>query len=107
MSNITADKLRKSLLGQLDKKGNNQEFFIDLVNDYISMWNIKNKLIADVKSRGVSLKYKNGENQYGYKKNDSVRELTTINSQMLKILNELGIKAKVEVDEDDAANYML
>lgn len=95
-------KIKSSLLQQLEDKNLKTDFFVDLVNDYMSMWDIKNELIENIKEMGVSIKYKNGENQYGYKKNDSVRELTTVNNQMLKILKDLGIKAEVEeVDDDD------
>lgn len=76
---------------------------MDLINDYMAMWKIKNLLIKDIKDRGVTTQYKNGENQYGYKKNDSIPELNKTNAQMLKILNELGLRATdVEVvDVDD------
>lgn len=94
-------KIKSSLLKQLDDNNLKTDFFVDLVNDYMSMWDIKNKLIENIKEMGVSIKYKNGENQYGYKKNDSVRELTTVNNQMLKILKDLGIKAEVKEDDND------
>lgn len=69
----------------------------------MSMWDIKNKLIKDIKTRGVTVEYKNGANQFGHKKNDSISELNKTNAQMLKILNELGLKASdiMMVDDDD------
>ena len=94
-------KIQKSLLKQLEDKNLKTDFFVDLVNDYMSMWDIKNKLIEDIEEKGVSMKYKNGANQYGYKQNASVRELTTVNNQMLKILKDLGIKAEVKEDDND------
>lgn len=90
------ENIKKSLLKQLKSRGNVSDFYIDLVNDYISMWEIKNQLIEDIKVRGVSVPYQNGANQHGAKKNDSIRELTTINRQMLVILRDLGIKAQEE-----------
>ncbi|MEH7786191.1 P27 family phage terminase small subunit, partial [Bacillus thuringiensis] len=72
--------------------------FMDLVEDYMSFWDIKNRLIADVKDRGVSVLGANGF----MKKNDSINELNKTNTQMLKILNELGLKAVSEDDDDDA-----
>ena len=49
-----------------------------------------------------AIKYQNGEFQWGYKKNDSVRELTNVNNQMLRLLDSLGLKAsKFESDDDD------
>lgn len=98
---MSKNKIKNALLKQLKDRKNDTDFFRDLVNDYMSMWDIKNELIADIKEKGVSVKYQNGENQFGYKKNDSVRELTTVNNQMLKILKDLGIKAEVEEVDDD------
>ena len=69
----------------------------------MSMWDIKNQLIENIQEKGVSIRYQNGENQYGFKKNDSISELNRTNRQMLTILNDLGLKAadiKV-VDNDD------
>ncbi|MEI4618527.1 P27 family phage terminase small subunit, partial [Bacillus cereus] len=70
----------------------------NLVEDYMAMWDIKNNLITDIKERGVSVLGANGF----MKKNDSINELNKTNTQMLKILNELGLKVvSEEVDEDD------
>lgn len=98
----TRDEIREDLLEQLRERNVVESHFVDLVNDYMALWDIKNALIDDIKEKGVSVKYQNGANQWGYKKNDSVRELTTVNNQMLKILNDLGLKpSKVEVEQDD------
>jgi len=95
-------QIKQDLLDQLERNGIYGQHYIDLVNDYISMWEIKNKLIKDIKEKGVSVKYQNGENQWGYKKNDSVRELTNVNNQMLRLLDSLGLKpSKFEAEEDD------
>ncbi len=75
--------------------------FKDLVEDYMSLWIVKNLLIDDIKSRGVSIKWNHGGGQSGSKKNDRVGELNKTNAQMLKLLNELGIKATVADSGDD------
>lgn len=93
--------IRKDLLDQLDRNGIYGKQFEDLVEDYMSLWIVKNLLIDDIKSRGVSIKWNNGGGQNGYKKNDSVGELNKTNAQMLKLLNELGIKATVADSGDD------
>ena len=93
--------IRKDLLDQLDRNGIYGKQFKDLVEDYMSLWIVKNLLIDDIKSRGVSIKWNNGGGQNGYKKNDSVGELNKTNAQMLKLLNELGIKATVADSGDD------
>ncbi len=99
---VDKQEIREDLLEQLRERNIVESHYIDLVNDYIALWEIKNELIKDIKEKGVSVKYQNGANQWGYKKNDSVRELTNVNNQMLKILNDLGLKpAKVEVEQDE------
>lgn len=95
------EAIRKDLLDQLDRNGIYGKQFKDLVEDYMSLWIVKNLLIDDIKSRGVSIKWNNGGGQNGYKKNDSVGELNKTNAQMLKLLNELGIKATVAGSGDD------
>ena len=98
-------ELKKSLLDQLEDNGNSTKYFIDLVELYMSLWVVCQKLIADIDTRGVQVMYQNGKDQWGYKKNDSVNELSKTNAQMLKILVQLGIKATAKdtstEDSDD------
>ncbi len=98
---MTKTEIKKDLIDQLERNGIFGKHYLDLVNDYMSLWDIKNELIKDIKVRGVSIKWNNGGGQEGYKKNDSISELNKTNAQMLKILNELGLKAKSEVIPDD------
>jgi len=90
------EDIKQDLLDQLERSGVTGSYYIDLVNDYIELYDIKNNLIKDIKERGVSVKYQHGKEQWGYKKNDSISELVKINGQMLKIIKELGIEAKNE-----------
>ena len=93
--------IRQDLLDQLDRAGVYGSHYLDLVDDYMALWDVKNDLIADIKERGVVTKYQNGANQWGYRKNDSVTELHRTNAQMLKLLNELGLRARdFEADDD-------
>lgn len=94
--------IKKDLTEQLERNGIFGSHYLDLVNDYMALWDIKNKLIKDIKERGVSVYWCNGGGQEGYKKNESISELTKTNAQMLKILNDLGLKAtKQEPDDGD------
>ncbi len=94
--------IQKDLLEQLERKGVYGSHYTDLISDYMALWAIKNKLIADIRKRGVSVEYVHGTNQRGFKKNDSISELNKTNGQMLKILNDLGLKAgSAEVVDPD------
>ena len=94
-------QVKQDLIDQLERQGVYGAQYLDLIHDYMALYDIKNKLIRDIKKRGVTCKYQHGENQWGYKKNDSIAELNKTNAQMLKILNELGLKAtKIEREPD-------
>jgi len=100
---MTKTEIKKDLVEQLERKGVYGRHYLDLINDYMALWEIKNQLIKDIRERGVSIPWQNGPNQRGHKKNDSISELNKTNAQMLKILNELGLKAEPleEIDDGD------
>lgn len=97
-------KIKKAISKQMKEKSlDRYAHYEDLAKDYLSLWDIKNRLIDDIAERGVSVKWCNGGGQEGHKKNESISELLKVNKQMLTILYDLGIRAsdlKV-VDEDD------
>lgn len=97
----TKKEIKQDLLDQLDRNGTTGKYYIDLVDDYMDLYDTKEKLIKDIKERGVTCKYQNGKNQWGYKKNDSVDQLLKVNQQMLKLLDALGIKPSQDGDVDD------
>lgn len=86
---------------QLEMNGTVGEHYTDLVDDYMSMYVTKCLLEKDIKERGVIIYYDNGGGQRGTRKNDSIDQFNKVNSQMLKILSELGIKPSQVGGEDD------
>lgn len=100
---ITEKEIKKDLMAQLALRDlHTQSYYVSLVDDYISLWRVKNNLIKDIEERGVSVRYDNGGGQHGYKKNDSVGELTRLNRQMLSLLSELGLRAaNIEKEEEE------
>lgn len=100
--NITEKTLRDDLINQLRERGLEQKsHYISLIDDYCRLWDVKNLLFEDVKKRGVNVEYNNGGGQKGYKKNDSLSELTKVNGQMLKILSELGLRGADVVAKEE------
>lgn len=93
--------IEEDLKAQLEDMNVTGQHFYSLVDDYMSMWDIKNKLIADIKDRGVSVEYNNGGGQQGYKRNDSIGELNRINASMLKTLQFMKITTQDLGDDDD------
>lgn len=93
--------IKKDLLDQLERNGIFGRQYTDLIEDYMALWDIKNKLIKDIKKRGVTVEWNNGPTQNGCKKNESIGELNKTNAQMLRILSDLGLKAtKLETPGD-------
>lgn len=85
-------EIKQDLLDQLERNGNMASYHTDLVNDYMDLWVTKCLLRDDIQKRGVMIRYNNGGNQVGTRKNDSVEQIIKVNTQMLKILADLGIK---------------
>lgn len=102
----TITEIRQALLEQLESKGAIESQYTDLVYDYMELHSTKRKLIADIRGRGVAVRYDNGGGQFGYKKNDSVDQLIKVNQQMIKILDYLGLKPPKDVVENDDYNEM-
>ena len=91
-----------SLKEQLKLKGADIPCFIDLVEDYGKLWNIKNKLITDINTRGVVYDDVSSVGVPMKKNNPSTKELLGVNRQMLSILEKLGLDTKnVSSGEDD------
>lgn len=102
MSKERRQRIEESLLEQLQTKGADIEHFIDLVRDYMSLWDVKNDLLQDIKKRGVMYKDFSSVGVEMMKNNPFVRELVGINRQMLAILKDLEINTKtVAVFDDD------
>lgn len=85
--------IKSDLLAQLERKGTTEEYYTDLVNDYMNFWVDKCLLTDDIQKRGVVVTYNNGGGQRGKKRNDSIADKIKVNVQMLNILSALGLKA--------------
>ncbi len=92
-------KVKESLIEQLVIRNLDQEFFSDMIKDYMSLWGVKNKLVADIKKRGINYKDYSSTGKLMWKSNPSVKELVLVNRQMLSILKELKITTDV-IDPD-------
>ena len=85
-------KIRNSLLAILKERDKDKEPFLDLVEQYVSMWGDVQKYNLDLWVNGIRLE--NGKN------NDSQKLKVATNKQMLVLLDKLGISA-AEVKTDD------
>lgn len=90
--------IKLGLLEQLKQNGTSEKHYIDLVDDYMKMWDTKNDLTADIKARGSKVE---SPNSGIVKTNESVTDLLKINAQMLKLLDSMGIKPEPKGDDGD------
>ena len=99
MARQSRKKVRDSILAALVAKGMDSPYFLDLVEDYMDLWDIKRKLRVDLQQRGPVVEWQNGANQKGLRKNDSVVEYPKISKRMTDILRQLEIVCRIEIDE--------
>lgn len=95
---LLRERVKIGLLDQMARRQVTQPHYLDMVSDYMSLWDTKTKLVADIKSRGVTVTSASGA---GLRKNDSITELVKVNGQMLKILDSLGLEPEPEEGLDD------
>lgn len=93
-------EIRDALLEQLKAQRKNPAFYTDLVNDYMDYWEIKRKLIKDIKEKGVRYTVTNGNGIATEKPNESIMNLNKTTATMLKILADLNLKEPTKVDND-------
>lgn len=86
--------LRRDLLDQLIAANIDTAVNRDLVEDYVSLWIIKQWTMIDIRTRGPVITYNNGGNQFGTKENPSIAYQLKLSSQMLKILKQLGLSGE-------------
>ena len=95
-------QIKQDLIDQLERQRIYGQHYLDLIHDYMSLYEIKNKLIKDGKKNPYT-EWRNSETSYGRKKNDSIDQAVKVNQQMLKILAFLNLKPSTheEMFDDD------
>jgi P27 family predicted phage terminase small subunit len=106
---VRKSEIRQDLIDQLERNGTFGSYYLDLIESYMALWEIKRKLVQDIRARGVIVTWDNGGGQSGQKRNESVGELNKICAQMLKLLSDLGLKPgkpKANSDSDNGDEEM-
>lgn len=98
---MTEKDIRAALITQLERKGAKLDNFIDLVDDYVKFYKIKNKLSADINKRGITYKDVSSTGIMMMKNNPSVKEMVMVNKSMLTILQQLDISTKNVISDED------
>lgn len=87
----TKAQIKASLIKQLEAKGANVAHFMDLIYDYMSLYDIKKELQKDIKERGVAYETTSANGYPITKQNQSVKDLVAVGKQMLQLLKEMGL----------------
>lgn len=83
--------IKASLIEQLVKKGANVAHFTNLVEDYMSYFELKEKLLKDIRTKGTTYKAISSTGKEYEKDNPALKLLPQYTRQMLSILKELGL----------------
>lgn len=94
-------RIRSSLVDQLERSGNATAYYLNLVNDYMMLYTIKELANADVMENGITVEWRNSETQYGRKQNESVNQILKTNQQMIKLLKMLRIEPNSSYEDDE------
>lgn len=87
------EKLRRSLINQLEQQNTNIEPFLDNVDRYINLWETAISLEKDINENGIRLS--------SGKKNESVALLVSVNKQMGLMLDKLAITPELVGDANE------
>ena len=99
-----SQRIRCSLLEQLERKNAKEYHFEKLVDDNCELYDIKARLIKDVKENGVTITELNVKGYEVHKANPAISEIAKISGAMLKILSQLNISAEDNISECEDKN---
>lgn len=97
----TKKEIKASLLEQLKAKGKNTKYYLDMVDDYMSYYDLKKRLKIDIKKNGVRYVTYNGNGKKVEKVNESITNLHKTTQTMLKILQDLGLQDPILGSDED------
>lgn len=101
---MTTKQVENSLVEQLRANAAEIDAFRALINDYMAMFKICEKLKSDIRKRGTIVQETGAAGQKITKCNPSIKELRDTNKSMLTILRQLGLSidtVKAAVDDDE------
>ena len=98
---MTKKQMRDSMVANLAQNGKDIPVLVDMVDDYIAMWELSKELKKDIKKRGITIQCFSASGVEIVKNNPSAKDLVMVNRQMLAILKELDIKTAVGADDEE------
>lgn len=101
------EAIREDLKSQLLAQNKFGKQFDNLVEDYIFFVKLKEDLQYDIQTNGIRYRTMTGNGYPTDKPNESVQNLVKINAQMLKILQDLELKAPEDNPEEGEGDDLL
>lgn len=95
------EEIKEDLKNQLMSQSKYGKQFDDMIEDYLYLVGLKEILQRDIAKNGLRYKTTGGNGFTSYKPNESCERLLKTNAQMLKILQDLDLKAPEEAGEGD------
>lgn len=99
--------IREDLKNQLLSQNKFGKQFEDMIEDYIFLVKLKEELQYDISINGIRYEAKTGNGYKTDKPNESVQNLLKVNAQMLKILQDLELKAPEEGPREGEGDDLL
>ncbi len=99
--------IKEDLQKQLMAQGKYGKHFDDMIEDYLYLVELKEKLKADINDKGIRYKTTGGNGFTTYKPNESCERILKTNAEMLKILQDLDLKSPDEIDNGDGEDDLL
>ena len=106
MASPSRKKIKEDLLNQLESQGKFDAFNVDMVEDYMLLYDLKKKLKKDIQDNGLRYSATNGNGFEVEKPNESVVNLQKTTATMLKILADLKLKDPVPEPENPTDGYL-
>ena len=101
------NSIKEDLKNQLLTQNKFGKHFDDMVEDYLYFFELKERLKYDIDINGIRYKTTGGNGFTTFKANESVERLQKTNAQMLKILQDLELKAPEEGPKEGEGDDLL
>ena len=102
---MTKKEIKDDLLEQLEAQGKYQNYYLDLIEDYMKYYDLKRKCQRDIKEKGLRYEVVAWNGFKSEKPNESVQNLMKITTTMLKILDELGLQNPINTSDNSDDDY--
>lgn len=93
--------IEQDLLDDLERQGKIGKYYIDQVNLYMSLWDVKNKLVEDLEKNGALRVRTLVSGSQTIENSKSTDQLLKVSDRMQKLLSFLVPDREQEADDDD------